>query len=166
MADYFTAHLTLDRPVSEVFDFVAHPENHSDFDASDTVGACVNPGRIPGVGHVFTMEMSYTGDDGTETQYRTDNLVTRFAEGKVIEWGVGPAGERPLGWRWRYEFEAEGSRDASTRVTLTYDWTDASEATRERFGIPAISRVGIEASLALLDFALVAAHGDTPRVEP
>lgn len=163
MSEYFTAHLVLDRPLAEVFDFVAHPEQHSDFDASDTVGDCLNPGRIPGVGHVFTMEMTFTSEDGEVTRYRTDNLVTRFAEGRVIEWAVGPAGERPLGWRWRYEFAGEGANNASTRVTETYDWTDTSQENRDRYGVPAFARMDLESSLALLDLALVAAHGDAPR---
>lgn len=161
MAEYYTAHLVLDRPVNEVFDYVAHPENHSDFDASDTVGACVNPGRIPGVGHVFTMEMAWTNEDGSVDRYRTDNLVTRFAEGRVIEWAVAPAGERPLGWRWRYEFEPEGGDGGSTRVTETYDWTDADAETRQSYGVPAFARMDLESSLALLDLALVAASGST-----
>lgn len=163
MSDHLSAHQRIERPLPEVFDFVRRPEHHSDFDASGMVGATLTPQPLTRVGDVFTMEMTYRAEDGTETHYRTDNHVTAFEWNRLIEWAVAPAGEGLLGWRWRYEFRAEG--DSVCVVTETYDWSGASEENRRAYGVPAFARMDLEASLALLDMALVAAHGDMPRLE-
>ncbi|HOA87965.1 SRPBCC family protein [Propioniciclava tarda] len=163
MSEHLSAHLKIQRPVSEVFDFVRRPEHHTDFDASGMVGRAVTPGPIRNVGDVFTMEMTYTDAAGRETRYRTDNHVTAFEPGRLVEWAVAPAGGELLGWRWRYAFHADG--DAATVVTETYDWAGTSEQNRRDYGVPAFKKADLEASLALLQLALVAAHGDQPRLE-
>ena len=76
---------------------------------------------------------------------------------------MAPAGGELLGWRWRYAFHADG--DAATVVTETYDWAGTSEQNRRDYGVPAFKKADLEASLALLQLALVAAHGDQPRLE-
>ena len=163
MSEHLSAHLKIMRPLAEVFDFVRRPDHHADFDASGMVGATLTPAPLRAVGDVFTMEMTYTAPDGTATHYRTDNHVTRFERGRVIEWAVARHGGDALGWRWRYEFAPEG--DAVTVVTETYDWADTSDENRETYGVPAFKKMDLEASLALLDMALVAAHGDNPHLE-
>lgn len=163
MSEHLTAHLKIMRPLAEVFDFVRRPEHHADFDASGTVGATLTPAPLHAVGDVFTMEMTSTAPDGTDTHYRTDNYVTKFVPGRVIEWAVARQGGDILGWRWRYEFAPEG--DAVTVVTESYDWSGTSMANREAYGVPAFKKMDLEASLALLDMALVAAHGDNPHLE-
>jgi hypothetical protein len=163
MSEHLSVHLKITRPLAEVFDFVRRPEHHADFDASGMVGATLTPAPLRAVGDVFTMEMTYTAPDGTPTHYRTDNYVTRFVHGRVLEWAVARQGGDILGWRWRYEFAPEG--DAVTVVTETYDWSGTSAANREAYGVPAFKKMDLEASLALLDMALVAAHGDNPHLE-
>ncbi len=163
MSEHISAHLKIERPLPEVFDFVRRPEHHSDFDATGTVGEAVTTRPIHGVGDAFTTEMIDEDADGNQTQYQLENRVTRFERGRVIEWAAARPGEDLLGWRWRYEFEPEG--DAVTVVTLTYDWAGTSEQNRRDYGIPAFRRIELDASLALLDLALVAAHGDNPHLE-
>jgi len=163
MSEHISAHLKIERPLPEVFDFVRRPEHHCDFDATGTVGDARTPGAIHQVGDAFTLEMIDEDADGNQTRYELENRVTRFERGRVLEWAAAQPGGEPLGWRWRYEFHPDG--DAVTGVTVTYDWSGASEQTRRDYGLPAFRRIELDASLALLDLALVAAHGDTPHLE-
>lgn len=165
MSEHISAHLRIPRPPAEVFDFVARPEHHVDFDASGMVGETLTPGRLTRPGQVFTMEMTYTAADGSQTHYRTDNHLTRLEEGRLIEWAVAPEGGDLLGWRWRYEFQTEGAGDKVTLVTETYDWAGTPEQTVRDYGVPAFKKLDLEASLALLDLAILAAHGDRPHLD-
>ena len=54
MSEHISAHLKIERPLPEVFDFVRRPEHHSDFDATGTVGEAVTTRPIHGVGDAFT----------------------------------------------------------------------------------------------------------------
>lgn len=159
--DHLVAQLTIDRPLPEIVEFVRRPENHADFDASDMVGRTLTPGPLQFVGDVFTMEMTWTDDEGNETHYRTDNHVTAFDPKRVIEWSPAPEGEQPLGWRWRYEFEPLGPSE--TLVTETYDWSEAPAEARQRYGIPGFTKMDLEASLDLLALALVASREQQSR---
>lgn len=137
----------IDAGRDDIYNVLATPAQHHRFDASNMVGRAVTPGHLRTVGDVFTMEMTYRTGGETE-HYRTDNIVTALDEGRRVEWAVGPAGEKPLGWRWRYDLES--SDRGRTIVTLTYDWTGTSAENMRRFGVPLFDEAELAASLALL----------------
>ena len=110
-------------------------------------------GRIAAVGQVFSMNMTWT--DGTRVaHYITDNHITAFDEGRVIEWMPAAAGKEPWGWRWRYDLEPL-HHDNSTRVTLTYDWTRTSPDDIEKYHVPEFAEDDLKDSLRLLDLAVI-----------
>ncbi|HNV11232.1 MAG TPA: hypothetical protein PKN27_07865 [Propionibacteriaceae bacterium] len=153
MSDSISASVVIDAPAEVVFAFIAHPANHQIFDASNMVGDTLTHGRIAAVGQVFSMNMTWT--DGTRVaHYITDNHITAFDEGRVIEWMPAAAGKEPWGWRWRYDLEPL-HHDNSTRVTLTYDWTRTSPDDIEKYHVPEFAEDDLKDSLRLLDLAVI-----------
>lgn len=142
-----TASRTIEASASTIFGLLARPERHHEFDASGMVGETRTPGPLEAQGDVFTMEMTWTGNDVKE-EYLTDNLVSMFAADEQLGWRTGPAGLPPLGWEWRYLLEPiDGGK---TRVTLTYDWTGTSDENLDRYGVPAFTESELATSLELL----------------
>lgn len=101
----------IDAPRQALFDLVADPRRHSDFDGSGTVqGAVHGPERLY-LGAKFGMKMKIG------LPYRIDNTVVEFEEGYRIAW-------RHIGrHRWRYEFA--DAPDGGTIVTETFDGSTA-----------------------------------------
>lgn len=142
-----TASRTVEASASTIFGLLARPERHHEFDASGMVGRTRTPGPLGSTGDVFTMEMTWTGNDVTE-EYLTDNLVTVLAADEQIGWRTAPAGLPPLGWEWRYLLKPVDV--GTTRVTLTYDWTGTFAENVDRYGVPAFSESELANSLELL----------------
>ena len=101
-------------PAEQVFETLANPRRHPDFDGSGSVrGAVTGPERLS-LGAKFGMDMRLV------VPYRISSQVKEFDEGRRIAWAhVG-------GHRWRYELEP--LPDGSTRVTETFDATTARSA--------------------------------------
>ena len=101
-------------PAEQVFEVLANPRRHPDFDGSGSVrGAISGPERLS-LGAKFGMDMRLV------VPYRISSQVKEFDEGRRIAWAhVG-------GHRWRYELEP--LPDGSTRVTETFDATTARSA--------------------------------------
>lgn len=101
-------------PTGQVFEILANPRRHPDFDGSGSVrGAIAGPERLS-MGAKFGMEMRLF------VPYRISSQVKEFDEGRRIAWAhIG-------GHRWRYELEPLA--DGSTRVTETFDATTARSA--------------------------------------
>ena len=101
-------------PAAEVFEILANPRRHPDFDGSGSVrGAIAGPERLS-MGAKFGMEMRLF------VPYRISSQVKEFDEGRRIAWAhIG-------GHRWRYELEP--LPDGSTRVIETFDATTARSA--------------------------------------
>lgn len=101
-------------PAEQVFEILANPRRHPDFDGSGSVrGAIAGPERLS-MGAKFGMDMRLV------VPYRISSQVKEFEEGRRIAWAhVG-------GHRWRYELEP--LLDGSTRVTETFDATTARSA--------------------------------------
>ena len=99
---------------AQVFEILANPRRHPDFDGSGSVrGAIAGPERLS-MGAKFGMDMRLF------VPYRISSQVKEFDEGRRIAWAhVG-------GHRWRYELEP--LPDGSTRVTETFDATTARSA--------------------------------------
>ena len=101
-------------PAEQVFEILANPRRHPDFDGSGSVrGAVPGPERLS-MGAKFGMDMRLF------VPYRISSQVKEFDEGRRIAWAhIG-------GHRWRYELEP--LPDGSTRVTETFDATTARSA--------------------------------------
>ena len=101
-------------PAEQVFEILATPRRHPDFDGSGSVrGAVTGPERLS-LGAKFGMDMRLF------VPYRISSQVKEFDEGRRIAWAhIG-------GHRWRYELEP--LPDGSTRVTETFDATTARSA--------------------------------------
>ena len=93
--DYlYKARLIINKPAIEIFDYVAHPENHAKFDGSGMVkGKITGPKKLY-LGAKFGMRMKQG------IPYVIKNQVIEFQEGKSIAW------QHILHNVWRYEFKS------------------------------------------------------------
>ena len=103
--------ITIDAPISLIFDIIADPRMHAEFDGSGTVQRQIKGPQRLSQGATFGMAMR------VGFPYTITNTVEEFEEPTRIAW-------RHLGrHRWRYELEA---RDESTTVvTETFDGSTA-----------------------------------------
>jgi hypothetical protein len=103
--------IVVDAPIALVFDLIADPRMHAEFDGSGTVQRQIKgPDRLS-KGATFGMAMR------VKFPYTITNTVEEFEEPSRIAW-------RHLGrHRWRYELESLG--ESSTMVTETFDGSTA-----------------------------------------
>lgn len=106
--------IDIDAEPQRIFDLLADPRRHADFDGSGSVkGSVSGPERLSR-GAKFGMDMRLV------VPYRIGNQVKEFDEGRRIAWAhLG-------GHRWRYELQA--LPEGGTRVTETFDATTARSA--------------------------------------
>ena len=123
-------------PAQEVFDLLADPARHAEFDGSGTVKGRLRGSERLRLGARFGMRMRLV------VPYVIGNTVVEFEEGRRIAW-------RHLGRHvWRYELEPVAG---GTRVTETFDWAPAlAPRVLELAGVPAINTRSIEATLPRL----------------
>ena len=101
-------------PADRIFELLADPRRHCDFDGSGSVkGAVSGPQRLS-LGAKFGMDMRLG------VPYRVSSQVKEFEEGRRIAWAHFG------GHRWRYELEPLD--ETTTRVTETFDATTARSA--------------------------------------
>lgn len=135
----------------QVFDVIADPRRHVEFDGSGTIRECAEvPPRME-VGSVFVMRMRLNG-----TSYRSKNEVVEFEPGRVVAWRTTPHG-RLLGiffggQIWRFEVEP-----SEPGCTVTHSW-DASRLLRSPIPTRLMrfedrNRAGMQASLEKLQAA-------------
>lgn len=92
-----------------VFDVIADPRRHADFDGSGTVaGMIAGPGRLT-LGSEFSVSMVMF-----DVPYEVTNTVREYEENRRIAWA------HPGQHRWRYELEEV---EDGTLVTETCDFT-------------------------------------------
>ena len=124
-------------PADEIFDILADPAKHAEFDGSDTVRSNrKGPDRLQ-LGSKFGMNMKLG-----PLPYRISNTVVEFDEAKLIAW-------QHLGkHRWRYELE---DVDGATLVTETFDWsTSVFPPAIELAGYPDRHKASIDQTLERL----------------
>ncbi len=137
----------------EIFAVLADPSRHCNTEPTDWVRDAVDTAPITGTGQMFAMNMFLTQAGG---HYVTHNLVNVFDKDRAIGWMPGQlddAGNHaPGGWFWRYDLIPNGDR---TDVTLTYDWSGASQDFRDQVGgMPLFGDDYLAGSLATLEQAV------------
>ena len=106
-----SARITINAPAQVIFDVIADPRRHADFDGSGTVkGAVSGPQRL-------SLKASFGMSMNMGFPYTTRNTVVEFEEGRRIGW-------RHFGHHvWRYELEPVDA--TTTIVTETFDGSTA-----------------------------------------
>src|SRR6516165_307113 len=99
----------IEAPATLIFDILANPQRHVEFDGSDMVRGVVQNRPISEVGDTFTMRMHRLGDD-----YLMINYVVEFEPNRRIFWEPAPGDPSraenddpskvgvPAGYRWGY----------------------------------------------------------------
>jgi hypothetical protein len=112
-------------PASRIFEVLATPQRHAEFDGSGMLRGVVVDQPITGVGETFTIKMHRLGRD-----YLMINHVVEFDQDRCITWEPAPgdvdtAGGDPSrigvpsGYRWGYRLVPDG--DEATVVTEVFD---------------------------------------------
>jgi hypothetical protein len=103
--------IVIDAPMDLIFDLIADPRMHAEFDGSGTVQRQIKGPQRLSKGATFGMAMR------VKLPYTITNTVEEFEEPTRIAW-------RHLGrHRWRYELEAVDP--STTIVTETFDGSTA-----------------------------------------
>jgi hypothetical protein len=126
----------IDAPARLIFEILANPQRHMDFDGSYMIRGAVLDRPISDVGDTFTMKMHRLGDD-----YLMLNYVVEFEPYRRIFWEPAPGDPSraegddpskvgiPAGYRWGYILTPDG--DASTVVTEVFDYGTVREEIRQ-----------------------------------
>ncbi len=121
----------MEASAESIFEILATPRRHIDFDGSDMLRGTDHEGSITKVGESFTMKMHRLGDD-----YLMINHVVEFDQNKCIFWAPSPGDISraegndpskigiPAGYRWGYVLTREG--DSATVVTEIFDYSAVS----------------------------------------
>jgi hypothetical protein len=116
----------IEAPAALIFNILANPQRHMDFDGSGMLRGAVLDRFISDVGDTFAMKMHRLGDD-----YLMLNYVVEFEPDRRIFWepapgdpsraeGDDPSKVRiPAGYRWGYILSPDG--DDATVVTEVFD---------------------------------------------
>jgi uncharacterized protein YndB with AHSA1/START domain len=114
----------IEAPAARIFEILADPRRHMDFDGSDMVRAAVDSRPISDIGDTFSMQMHRLGRD-----YLMINYVVEFEPDRRIVWEPAPgdvatAGDPskigvPAGYRWGYTLAPDG--EDATIVTEVFD---------------------------------------------
>lgn len=102
-----TASTVVGAPPERVFDLLADPHRHHEFDGSGSVRAAVSGPHRLALGDRFGMDMKIV------LPYRISNRVVEFAENRRIGWCHFAKAV------WRYDLEAV---EGGTRITETFDY--------------------------------------------
>ncbi|WP_309132789.1 SRPBCC family protein [Brevibacterium sp.] len=115
-----SAELTINAPAAEVFELIADPARHADWDGNDNVAASAPGQRVTGPGVSFITTLT--------KEVERENHVVEFVEGELIAWKPSEVGGEPFGQKWKWEIEALG--ETSSTVRHTYDWTQLRDVRR------------------------------------
>lgn len=125
-------------PARELFELIANPHRHHEFDGSGSVRPDVIGPRRLEVGDKFT-----TGLRMGPVKYKMTCTATDVVEDRVVAW------LHPGGHTWRYELEAVDAN--ATVVTETFDWREAKVArVFEWAKVPERNERGIRSTLRTL----------------
>lgn len=114
-------------PADRIFEILADPHRHVEFDGSGMLRGAVLDRPFSKVGDTFTMKMHRLGDD-----YLMLNYVVVFEPAQCISWEPAPGDPSraegndpskvgiPAGYRWGYTLVQDG--DDATLVTEVFDY--------------------------------------------
>ena len=147
--DSISATALIDAPAEAIFAVLADPASHAAVDGTGWVCDTADSAPLIAVGQVFRMAMYHPNHpDGN---YETANEVLVFDRPDAIAWRTGYERDDGTlgfgGWFWRYDLRES---EAGTEVTLTYDWSAASDEVRQRIGFPPFGTEHLSNSLAHL----------------
>lgn len=123
----------IEAPAGLIFEILASPQRHMDFDGSGMLRGAVIDRPLSNVGDTFTMKMHRLGDD-----YLMLNYVVEFEPGRRIFWEPAPGDISraegndpskvgiPAGYRWGYILTPDG--EDVTVVTEIFDCGPLSES--------------------------------------
>ena len=126
----------IEAPADRIFEILANPQRHMDFDGSDMLRGALLDCPISDVGDTFTMKMHRLGDD-----YLMLNYVVEFEPDRRIFWEPAPGDPSraegddpskvgiPAGYRWGYILTPDG--DDATVVTEVFDHGTVTEEIRQ-----------------------------------
>ena len=126
----------IEAPATLIFEILANPQRHMDFDGSHMLRGAVVDRPISDVGDTFTMKMHRLGDD-----YLMLNYVVEFEPDRRIFWEPAPGDPSraegddpskvgiPAGYRWGYILTPDG--DDATVVTEVFDPGTVTEEVRQ-----------------------------------
>jgi hypothetical protein len=126
----------IEAAAAPIFEILANPQRHMDFDGSGMLRGAVLDRPISGVGDTFTMKMNRLGDD-----YLMLNYVVEFEPDRRIFWEPAPGDPSrtdgddpskvgiPAGYRWGFILSADG--DDATVVTEVFDCGTVTEEIRQ-----------------------------------
>src|ERR1700733_6699509 len=126
----------VEAPATLIFEILANPQRHVDFDGSDMLRGAVLDRPISDVGDTFTMKMHRLGDD-----YLMLNYVVEFEPDRRIFWEPAPGDPSrvegddpskvgiPAGYRWGYILTPDG--DDATVVTEVFECGSLEEEMRQ-----------------------------------
>ena len=153
-------------PAHDIFQVLANPVRHPEFDGSESLRGAGSTAVISGVGDVFVMKMyfAHIGD------YEMNNHVVEYEQDRRIGWepeaGRGHPNAaldspEPARWghRWSYQLTPDGP-DA-TIVTEIYDCSRAPEEERAGMDNGNVWAEAMAETLERLD-ALCARQGSQP----
>jgi hypothetical protein len=147
-------------PAHDIFQVLADPVRHPEFDGSEMLRGAGSTAVISGVGDVFVMKMYFSrlGD------YEMNNHVIEYEPDRRIGWepeaGRGhPHAGRSRGQRWSYHLTPDGPD--TTVVTEIYDCSRAPEEDRAGMDNGKVWIGAMAKTLELLD-ELCARPGNQP----
>lgn len=109
---------------AEIFDLLARPNRHADFDGSGTVRSAVSGPERLSLDARFGVAME------RGVRYRSSNVVVEFDEPTRIAWqsGAFAKGGRLIGGGQIWRYELEPTDDGHTLVKESYDLSRARPA--------------------------------------
>jgi hypothetical protein len=140
-------------PAHVIFQLLADPARHTEFDGSGMLRGAVPGSKVTGAGDVFTMKMYYQpiGD------YQMDNHVVEFERDRRIGWepvaghGHPDAGQATARWGHRWGFKLTPDGPDATIVTQFFDCSQVPEPERAEIDGGRIWEQSMAATLERLD---------------
>ena len=126
-------------PAHDIFQILADPARHIEFDGSEMLRGAVSTAMITGVGDVFTMKMYYSrlGDyemNNHEVEYEPDRLIGWEPEAGRGHPDAAPESSEPARWGHRWSYQLTPAGPDATIVTEIYDCSAAPEDERLAMG--------------------------------
>ncbi|MCU1389291.1 MAG: hypothetical protein JWL72_2629 [Ilumatobacteraceae bacterium] len=148
--DRISATRRIGASAADIFAIVSDPKGQVAIDGSHMLVTAPDAEPLRAVGDSFVIDMDRDAlGDIPLGQYSVLNIVTKIEPDALLEWNVGSAERGPLGHVYGYELVPVG--DAETDVTSYCDWTDISDAIRERVKFPIVPKMALITTLEKLD---------------